>query len=100
MTEVMLEVDEGLYRPLRCPRCGNRGESTFSAEAFVLIGGNGIPTLVCAYTEATEAPRVDCHGCDYIGPIEAFRDRHRPGDRMSHSRPRCSADVNEACHPR
>jgi hypothetical protein len=81
-----VELADWPYRRLRCPRCGNCGESSFSAETFVLIGGDGVPTLVGPYIEAVEAPRIDCHGCDYVGPLEAFADRHRPGEPQWHRR--------------
>lgn len=81
-----VELEDWPYRRLRCPRCGNRGESTFSAATFVLIGGDGIPFLTGPYMEGTEEPLIDCHGCDFEGPWEAFVRRHRPGDRSPHPR--------------
>jgi hypothetical protein len=81
-----IETDNYPYRRLRCPRCGNRGECTFSALAIVLIDGDGRPSFLAAYPEADREPKVDCHGCDYFGPLEAFTDRHRPGERQARHR--------------
>ena len=77
MTRKLTETDVACVRPLRCPGCGNSGESTFSAATAVLIDGRtGIPRLVLDYAElGTPFPDhslVDCHGCGYEGPHNEF----------------------------
>jgi hypothetical protein len=83
MKTLTLEFDDYGCRPLRCPRCGNRGERPFSAVTLVLIGVGGMPDFLSAYPEWDD-PNIDCLGCDYRGPVEVFTERHRPGDRRRH----------------
>lgn len=81
-----IDVANWPYRPLHCPRCGNRGEATFSAATFVFIGADGVPNFVGPYPEALEDSLIDCHGCDYQAPLTAFTERHRPGAERSRRR--------------
>jgi hypothetical protein len=75
--------DRFSYRPLRCPRCGNRGERPFSAVTLVLIGAGGVPDFLAPYPE-WDNPNIDCLGCDFQGPVETFTERNRPSDRRRH----------------
>lgn len=86
MTDRTAALEDNLgFRRLRCPHCGNDGKSAFNAETFVLIGGDGVPFIVASYAEAPD-PQIDCHACDYKGPIDRFTQRHRPGARLRHPR--------------
>ena len=72
-TEQLIQLDEGVYQRLRCPSCGNRGASSFSADTFVLLRGDGVPVVAGAYTEGPD-PQIDCHACDHVGPLRSFTD--------------------------
>lgn len=85
MTRLVVPLEEWPYRRLCCPHCGNQGESSFSADTFVLIGGDGLPFLVGAYADVTP-DSIECHACDYRGAIEVFTQRHRPGRTAAHPR--------------
>lgn len=77
MKTQLTETDIACVRPLRCPVCGNDGESSFSAATAVLIDGRtGIPRLVLDYAElGTPFPHhslVDCSDCGYEAPFPEF----------------------------
>ncbi len=73
----LTETDIEHVRPLRCPACGNAGESMFSSATSVFIDGrSGIPWLVLDYAErwtsVPEEPLISCHGCNHGGRLSEF----------------------------
>jgi hypothetical protein len=83
--QTSVETDIFGVEPLCCPQCGNTGkDAAFSAATFVLIKEQGLPVLVGDYSQSVSdgsAPdTIDCHLCDYTGPIAEFRVPGRGGE--------------------